>query len=197
MIEFYWQSTRLLPAMLGTLLLAGGIILLHRAWLGGLRAGPLPGWALIAGGLITWTLSGDSLITGPAGLVWLMLIALAWIALQGQWPNPAARPGGAKNGASDSMATAPAATAPGSWKQALPRTLVAGPLAAFSALTVSLALAARLPGTETDRGVAGLFLLTILWAAALVWSCAAPKLSRPAAGLGLAALLATLSLLFI
>lgn len=197
MIDFYWHSTRLLPALSGTLLLLAGIILLHRSWLGRLRTGPVPGWALIAAGLLTWTLAGHPLITGPAGVVWMMLIALGWITLQGQWPSAGARPSRPRAGVGGEAVSIQTGVMGGKWRSALHRTLVAGPLATISAFAVSLAVAVRLPGQQADQGVAGLFLVTTLWAAALVWSCAAPRLSRPAVGLGLATVLAMLSLLTI
>lgn len=195
MTEFYWGATRLLPALVGALLLLGCIVLLHRAWLGRLRTGPWPAWALITGGLTSWTLAGHALITAPMGVVLLMLIALGWIAMRGSWGSARARTMG--TAASDGVAPGVGGTATRNWKRALNRTLIMGPLAALSACAVSLAVAARLPGSDTDRGVAGLFLLIMLWAAALVWTAADSRLRRPAAGLGIAALLAGLSLLLL
>lgn len=197
MIDFYWHSTRLLPALSGTLLLLAGIILLHRSWIGRLRTGPLPGWALTAAGLLSWTLAGHPLITGPAGVVWMMLIALGWITLQGQWPSAAVRSSRPRAGGGSEATSNQTGAMGGEWRAALRRMLVAGPLAAVSAFAVSLAVAVRLPGQQADQGVAGLFLVTTLWAAALVWSCAAVRLSRPAVGLGLVTALAMLSLLTI
>lgn len=61
--------------------------------------------------------------------------------------------------------------------------LVAVPLAAIASTLVSIAVASLLPWNEINRSVFPLFMTPVVWGCVAFWSCADPKLSRPAIGL--------------
>ena len=65
------------------------------------------------------------------------------------------------------------------------RVLVAGPLAAVACLPPGVALAGSLPVAAPSAIAAGFFLFVLLWALAMLWAGAAPRLRAPALALSL------------
>ena len=61
--------------------------------------------------------------------------------------------------------------------------LVAVPLAAVASTLVSIAVSSLLPWNEIDRAVLPLFAAPVIWGCVAFWTCADPKLWRPALGL--------------
>lgn len=61
--------------------------------------------------------------------------------------------------------------------------LVAVPLAAIASTLISIAVSSLLPWNDIDRSVFPLFAMPVLWGCVAFWSCADPKLWRPALGL--------------
>lgn len=61
--------------------------------------------------------------------------------------------------------------------------LVAVPLAAVASTLVSIAVSSLLPWNEIDRSVFPLFATPVIWGCVAFWTCADPKLWRPALSL--------------
>ena len=61
--------------------------------------------------------------------------------------------------------------------------LVAVPLAAVASTLVSIAVSSLLPWNDIDRSVFPLFAMPVVWGCIVFWTCADPKLWRPALSL--------------
>jgi hypothetical protein len=72
--------------------------------------------------------------------------------------------------------------------------LVAVPLAAVASTLVSVAMSNLLPWNEIDRTVLPLFAMPVIWGCVAFWTCADPKLWRPALSLSASASLSAIAL---
>ncbi len=186
MTVFYWQHISAFWAVAATGVMLIGIWLIYRSWRWQKRGGLLPGWALLALSLATWSLAGGTWIGLPIGACALMLLVLAWIALQGQWTTldrvPSIRsPANAPVG--DSTLSPSSTQIPSLplrvWLRGGARVLVAGPLAAVFALTTGVLLAQLLMAVDADRVFTERLAVTVIWTAGMAWASIATRLLRP------------------
>jgi len=188
MTEFYWQHIDPLWAGAATLLMLLGIALIYRSWRWQKRAGLVPGWLFLLVSLPGWSIAGTVWIGLPTGFSLLMLIALGWILIQGQWPTQSANSPlspqhsaspGASNMSAETIAAFPSVSRAAQKRGAL-RLLLAGPLAAGFSLSVALLLGQLLTDTDAGRVLVQELTLSLLWPLCMAWVCLVRALRKPA-----------------
>jgi hypothetical protein len=180
MTVFYWQHFDPAIASIATLCMLAGLALVYRSWRWQKRAGLIPGWILLLASLIGWSLAGTAWIGLPVGASALMLLVIAWIAFQGQWPSRVATTNGVATTQKSGRGITGLSVAPGAWQRGLIRLLVAGPIAAAFATATGLLLAQAIATVNADRLFAERLLVTMLWTGGMAWACLARRPALPA-----------------
>jgi len=164
-----------LALILGAACAVAGVGLLRTAWLrrgGGWRIAA--GWAVIGCGVIGWRGSGagwDKAVALAALAPILAAFALLIWKADFTVKSRKTRSVKAACGAEPPLRAGPL------W-QGVARTLLAGPVAGATAVSLAAATALRAPWPEADRLVAAVFIAPVAWAAAGVWATTDARLLR-------------------
>lgn len=172
----------------------------HRGWVG-------LGWALSLGACWPWA-QAAGFDAGPStALVVLMLAGLAGVFAnadrrrRGNGRDAPLRRADADLGVGAGLSASASASASAdggepvrAGRAFVMRLLIAGPLAAFAALTAALGVFAYAGGVQADRLMAMALTVLILWSLGMVWACAAARPRTVAATLALAGTAGALAL---
>ncbi len=166
---------------LGLVACVGGAATLYLAWRAGReharhRRGIWAGWTLLAAGTVIWVVPAGVDRAVSFGLLWAGLVALACIAATTSWTREQRRR--ERERPANDVEPAPLS---GKVSHGIAVALVAGPLSFAASTAATLALftvTSAKPGATALVG--GALLAAILWAGAMLWSCADSRLARPA-----------------
>lgn len=165
---------------------AGGVLALRQAWRKG-SSGPrgvliLGGWTALAIAIALAARAGGFDVGAGIGVCAMMVFAYGVItagvqirSAKRRSPKPAADPLDASAGPRRP------------WRVA-GRTLIAAVLAAVAGFTTAAAIAICLPAVPITRAMTAIYLLPILWGAAVAWALADDRLLRPTLALTLVSL---------
>lgn len=173
-------------ATVGGLLVTMGVLVLYLAWRRSRRHRGLVllGWGLIACAYLCWSRAAGADSGPAAGTVVLMLGALVLVLAFGQWRTKrSARTKQRSDAAISIREDNGLAERQERVGRIVLRVLAAGPLALTAALSVAMMIVARAPGVEADRLVTAAFAALLLWAAGMIWSCAARRPAVPTVAL--------------
>ncbi|MEC4595255.1 MULTISPECIES: hypothetical protein [Nitrospirillum] len=153
-----------------------GIVLLRRVWASATapRWHALPGWALIAAGFAGWVAVADADKAVVIGFLAFSLVGYGVVILgrdRRRRPHRAPK-------APVAMPVEPGRRAWIVFLRGAARTLLAGPLAAATGMSVAALVAVRAGGMEADRLVAAGFIGPIGWGIAMTWALVDARLAR-------------------
>lgn len=175
------KLTDLFLYALGLAACVGGAATLYLAWRAGREhprhaRGIWAGWMLLAAGTGVWVVPAGADRAVSFMLLWAGLVALACIAATTSWTREQRRR--ERERPANDVEPAPLS---GTVGHGIAVALVAGPLSFAAATAATLAL---LTVTTAKPGatalVGGALLAPVLWAGAMLWSCADSRLARPA-----------------